>query len=66
LRDRSGDRHLYSELATRQVANDIEGVVVNLAALDDIVASKEFAGRDTGIEALPELHRLQERLPTDE
>jgi len=66
LRDRSGGRHPYNELAIRQVANDIEGVVVHLAALDDIVASKEFAGRDKDIEALPELHRLQERPPTDE
>lgn len=46
LRDRSGGRHPYDELAARHVANDIDGIVVHLAALDDIVASKEFAGRD--------------------
>jgi hypothetical protein len=35
--------------------------VIYLAALDDIVASKEFADRDKDREALPELHELQQR-----
>lgn len=59
LPDRGGRRHTYDELATRGVAADIGGFIVHVAALDDIVASKEFAGSDKDKEALPELRELQ-------
>jgi hypothetical protein len=44
----------------------VGGIVVRLAALDDIVASKKFANRQKDNEALPELRELQRtvrRLP---
>jgi ABC-type amino acid transport substrate-binding protein len=48
----------------------IEGLTVHVASLDDVIASKEAAGRDKDFEALPTLIRLrreqQVRGPTDE
>jgi len=38
--------------------HEIGGLVVHVAGLDDIIASKEYAGRDKDLEALPELRRL--------
>jgi len=64
LPDRVGRRRSYQELAIRRVAQEIGGVIVQLAALDDIVASKEFADRPKDHDALPELRQLQSR-PTD-
>jgi hypothetical protein len=61
LPDRTGRRHTYDELVTRGVAAEIGGFIVHIAALDDIVASKEFAGRDKDNEVLPELRDLQRR-----
>lgn len=52
----------YDELVDRHVVAEIEGIAVRIAALDDIVASKEHADRDKDREALPELHELQRRL----
>lgn len=51
----------YEELAPRHVVAEIGGVVVRIAALDDIVASKEHADREKDREALPELRELQRR-----
>lgn len=65
LRDRAGSRHGYDALASRLVANEIGGITVKLASLKDIVASKEFAGRDKDLEALPELRELLARLDAD-
>jgi hypothetical protein len=59
LRDGDGGRHSYADLSTRAVPHDVGGIVVRLAALDDIVASKEFANRQKDNEALPELRELQ-------
>jgi predicted nucleotidyltransferase len=39
----------------------VTGVAVRVAALQDIVESKRFAGRDKDREALPELERLLEQ-----
>ena len=39
----------------------MHGITIRLAALDDIVASKEFANRDKDRDALDELHELQRR-----
>ena len=61
LRDARGGRHQFAELATRAVPHDVGGVIVRLAALDDIVASKAFADRPKDREALPELRELQRR-----
>ena len=61
LRDRSGDRHDYSDLVTRAVGYEVGELPVLLASLDDIVASKEFAGREKDNEALPELNELLRR-----
>lgn len=61
LRDRDGSRHPFAELSTRAVSHDVGGAIVRLAALDDIVASKEFADRPKDREALPELRELQRR-----
>ncbi|MGA9276183.1 MAG: hypothetical protein WBV89_04475, partial [Ilumatobacter sp.] len=61
LRDRDGGRHDYVELSARGVGYDVGDLTVRLASLDDIVASKEFAGRDKDRDALPELHELLRR-----
>ncbi len=61
LRDRDGGRHDYAELATRAVGYGVGSITVRLASLDDIVASKEFAGRDKDRQALPELNELLRR-----
>jgi len=61
LRDRQGGRHPFAELSTRAVPHDVGGVIVRVAALGDIVASKEFADRPKDREALPELRELQRR-----
>lgn len=61
LRDREGGRHDYTELSARAVGYDVGDLTVRLASLDDIVASKEFAGRDKDRDALPELNELLRR-----
>ena len=38
------------------------GVTILVADLDDIIESKEALGRESDLVALPELHRLRERL----
>lgn len=57
----AGGRRAYEDLAARAVPRTVHGVVIYLASLDDIVASKEFADRDKDRRALPELHDLQRR-----
>lgn len=52
-------RRTYDELIRRADRRRVHGVVIHLAALDEIVASKEFANRTKDREALPELRRLQ-------
>jgi hypothetical protein len=66
LRDEGGGRHNYDELSKRRVANEIDGVIVQLAALQDIIASKEYAARDKDRDALPELHELLEERTENE
>ena len=61
LRDRAGGRH-DDDLVTRSVSYQVDPLTVSLAALDDIIASKEFAGRNKDLEGLPELRELQHRL----
>ena len=54
-----GGRRTYDELVQRSVQRRVHGAVIHLAALDDIVDSKEFANRQKDNEALPELRELQ-------
>lgn len=58
LRDRQGGDVAFDELLARGVDQQIGPVVVHVAALDDIIASKEHADRDKDREALPELRNL--------
>ena len=46
LRDRDGGRHEYADLLGRAVRYEVGAVTVLLAALDDIIESKQFAGRE--------------------
>lgn len=41
------------------------GVIVRIASLGDIVASKQYAARPKDLEALPELLELMEGLEAD-
>jgi len=59
--DREGNRQRYEDLAPRSVTAVSAGLTVRLAALEDIIASKEHADRPKDHEALPELHQLHER-----
>ncbi|HYN33504.1 MAG TPA: hypothetical protein VES40_12825 [Ilumatobacteraceae bacterium] len=58
LRDRQGGDVAFDELISRGVDQQIGAVVVHVAALDDIIASKEHADREKDREALPELRNL--------
>lgn len=60
LRDSSGGRHSFDDLTTRSIQITVGGIVVRVAALNDIVESKQFAGRPKDLEALPELRALLE------
>lgn len=59
----AGGRRPYEELEPRHVVAELSGIMVFVAALDDIVASKEHANRYKDREALPELRELQHRSP---
>ena len=48
----------YDELMSRAEVQDVHGVAVHVAALDDIIASKEWADRPKDREALPELREF--------
>lgn len=48
----------YEELAPRAVRRSVGSVQVRVAALADVIRSKETAGRRKDQEALPELYRL--------
>jgi hypothetical protein len=58
--DREGARLGYDELNNRATTHTyVGGVTVRVAALDDIVASKQWANRLKDHKALPELEALQ-------
>jgi hypothetical protein len=61
LRDRDGGRHSYGDLVERAVRYEVGGLAVAVASLDDIIESKEYAGREKDREGLPELHELRSR-----
>lgn len=62
LRDPAGGRHPYADLASRAVGVTVGNVTISVASLDDIIASKEFAGRPKDLDALPELEALRNEL----
>jgi hypothetical protein len=62
LPDRTGRHRRYEELAPRSVTMDAGGLSIRVAALDDVIASKEWADRPKDHEALPELRTLNEAL----
>jgi hypothetical protein len=49
----------YPDLARSAEERAVAGMVVRVASLDDIIRSKEAAGRDKDVAALPELYRLR-------
>ena len=54
-------RHMsYRELVERATELNLDGIVVRVAALDDVIASKEWAGRPKDRDALPELRALRD------
>jgi predicted nucleotidyltransferase len=58
--DRHGRVVLYDELVERAESRQLYGVELRTAALDDIIASKEWADRPKDREALPELQALRD------
>jgi hypothetical protein len=52
----------YDALASSATEHEAFGVTVLVADLDDIIESKEALSRESDLVALPELHRLRERL----
>jgi hypothetical protein len=60
IRGEHGERREFADLIDRSSETIVTGVTVRVAALQDIVDSKRFAGRDKDLEALPELERLLE------
>lgn len=55
---RDGGRSRYEDLLVRASSVDFGGVLVRVAALEDIIASKEWADRPKDRAALDELRRL--------
>lgn len=51
----------YPDLVRSAVSRDVGGVQVEIAALADVIRSKEAAGRRKDAEALPELRALLAR-----
>ncbi len=62
---RDGGQAAYEELVSRAKQIEVGGVAVLVAALPDIIASKEWADRPKDREALIELRELQERTPPE-
>ena len=58
---RGGERLGFEQLMGRSTVRLLSGVRVRVAALDDVVASKEFVNRAKDRAALPELRALQVR-----
>lgn len=54
----------FDRLDERAVEYDVSGLRVRVAALEDVIASKQAAGRPKDLAALGRLARLEERLRT--
>lgn len=52
----------YDRLLGGAEAVDVAGIVVRVASLDDVIASKEAAGRSKDLAALPALYALRDEL----
>jgi hypothetical protein len=52
-------RRTFDELMQRSTDVDVDGSIIHLASLDDIIDSKTHANRTKDHDALPELHRLR-------
>lgn len=59
IRDRSGRVQRYEELAERGAMIDAQGIPILVVAVDDLIASKEWADRPKDHQALPELRALR-------
>jgi hypothetical protein len=55
----TGGRRTFDELVQRCTDVSVDGIVIHLASLDDIIDSKTHADRPKDREALPELHHLR-------
>lgn len=60
---RDGRRKTFDHLAERVQLIDQGNRQVRVAALDDIIESKQWAGRPKDRDALPELRQLRRRQP---
>ena len=56
-----GDHLRYENLVPRALVIDVSGQPVHVAALSDIIASKEWANRPKDHQALPELRAIQQQ-----
>ncbi len=63
--DLDGQRLDYNTLRSRATEFDFDGVTVQVASLDDIIASKRWANRPKDRDALPELEELQGQLDVE-
>ncbi len=57
--DRAGRHRSFDELIVRAQRLELSGLVVHMAALDDVIESKQWADRPKDRDALPELLRLR-------
>lgn len=57
---RPGGTHGYQDLATKAETLEIEDMEIRVAALEDIIRSKQAVGRDRDLEHLPTLRLLLE------
>jgi predicted nucleotidyltransferase len=62
---RDGRRLRYRDLIGRAELQDVSGITVRVAALEDVIASKEWADRPKDREALDELRDLALRREAD-
>jgi hypothetical protein len=60
--DRDGRRRTFNDLLARSTEAIMGRVTVRLAALDDVIESKQWANRPKDRQALGELYELQSRL----
>lgn len=56
-------RRSYDDLLSRSTTARVDGTAIRVAALADIIASKQHADRAKDREALPELQEIQRRQP---
>jgi hypothetical protein len=52
----------YADLRRDAFEIDVDGIVITVASLADVIRSKQAAGREKDTIALPRLRRLLERL----